>query len=352
MAFFAHREFDHHEEVAFFHDAEAGLKAIIAIHNTNRGPAVGGCRMWPYASEAEALSDVLRLSRGMTYKSALAELPYGGGKSVILADPRRDKTPALLRAMGRCVNTLGGHYVIAEDVGISVADVEVMAEETPHVTGVRTRGSGNPAPATAYGVHLGIKAAVRYRLGRETLAGLSVAVQGLGQVGLELCRLLAADGAQLIVTDIHSELVDLAVRELGARAMAPEDIYQAEADVFAPCALGAILNDETIPRLSARVVAGSANNQLAEKRHGQALRSRGILYAPDYAINAGGVIYVSHAGPVFDHARALAHVAGIHDTLLEIFARADRERIPTSRAADLLAEEHFRKPAEPRTVAA
>jgi leucine dehydrogenase len=344
MTLFTHHEFDGHEQVAFFHDPDSGLRAIIAIHNLNRGPALGGCRMWPYADEEAALTDALRLSRGMTYKSALAGLHLGGGKSVIIGDPRRDKSPALFRAMGRFVETMGGRYIIAEDVGILVEDVEAMARETRHVAGTRAGGAGDPSSATAYGVLMGIRAAVAHRLGRKSLRGVRVAVQGLGNVGYALCRVLAEAGASLVVTDIYSESVRKAVAELGADAVAPEAIYDVEAEVFAPCALGAILNDDTIARLRATVVAGSANNQLAEARHGVELRRHGILYAPDYVINAGGVTYVSHEGPGFDRTRALAHVAEIGNTLAEIFRRADQAGQATSEAADRLAEERFRKP--------
>jgi leucine dehydrogenase len=354
MSVFEHREFDGHEQVVFCHDPASGLRAIIAIHNTNRGPALGGCRMWPYASEAEALTDALRLSRGMTYKSALAGLAYGGGKSVIIGDPRRDKSHALFGAMGRYVDSLGGRYTVAEDVGISVPDVEIMAEETAHVAGVTNGGAGDPSPATAYGVYKGIKAAAQHRLGTDSLHGLRVAVQGVGHVGYYLCQHLAAEGAELLVADIAEDSLDRAVREFDAQVVAPEQIAATSVDIYAPCALGAVINDATLPHLKAKVVAGSANNQLAEARHGEALRQRGILYAPDYVINAGGIINISHEGPGYDAAKAFTHVAQIHDTLLEIFRRADAAKIATSQAADRLAEERFRKPAEKqrRTAAA
>ncbi|MPZ10980.1 MAG: amino acid dehydrogenase [Kiloniellaceae bacterium] len=352
MSVFEHREFDGHEQVVFCHDSASGLKAIIAIHNTNRGPSLGGCRMWPYASGAEALTDALRLSRGMTYKSALAGLAYGGGKSVIIGDPRRDKSEALFRAMGCYVDSLGGRYTVAEDVGISVPDVEIMAQESAHVAGITSGGAGDPSPATAYGVYMGIKAAARHRLGVDSLRGLRVAVQGVGHVGYYLCRHLAAEGAELIVADIAEDTLDRAVREFDARAMAPERIAAAAVDVYAPCALGAVINDASLPDLQAKIVAGSANNQLAEARHGEALRQRGILYAPDYVINAGGIINISHEGSGYDATKAFAHVAKIHDTLLEIFHRADAQKVATSEAADRLAEERFRKPVEKATQAA
>jgi leucine dehydrogenase len=352
MSVFEHHEFDGHEQVVFCHDPASGLKAIIAIHNTNLGPALGGCRMWPYASEAEALTDALRLSRGMTYKSALAGLSFGGGKSVIIGDPRRDKSEALFRAMGRYVESLGGRYTVAEDVGISVPDVVTMGRETRFVAGVPEGGAGDPSPATAYGVYMGIKAAAKHRLGVDSLSGLRVAVQGVGHVGYYLCSHLAAEGAELLVADIAPDALDRVQREFDAHVVAPEAIATAAVDIYAPCALGATINDESLPKLQARIVAGSANNQLAEARHGEALRQRGILYAPDYVINAGGIIVISHEGPAYDESKAFAHVAKIHDTLLEIFRRADAQKVATSTAADRLAEERFRKPAAKATRAA
>jgi leucine dehydrogenase len=352
MPLFDHHEFDGHEEVAFCHDAASGLKAIIAIHNTNLGAALGGCRMWPYANEDEALTDVLRLSKGMTYKSALAGLAFGGGKAVILGNPKRDKSEALFRAMGRFVGSLGGRYITAEDVGIKVADVETMGEETDFVAGVPQKGSGDPGPATAYGVFTGLKAAVRHKLGRDDLSGVTVAIQGLGSVGYRLAEHLAGEGAVLVVSDIDAKAVERAVGELGAQAVAPAAIYESQAEVFAPCALGGVINDETLPRLKAKIVAGSANNQLAEPRHGKALMETGILYAPDYAINAGGIINISHEGPDYDQAKAFAHVARIGETLEEIFRLAEVNRVTTDAAADEIAERRFHGAARHPTVAA
>ena len=341
MAVFDHPAFDAHEHVVFHNDAASGLKAIIAIHNTARGPSVGGCRMWPYASEAEGLADALRLSRGMSYKSALANLPFGGGKSVIFGDPSTDKSEALWRAMGRFVESLGGRYVIAEDVGTSPADMEIVRRETAHVAGIAEGGSGDPSPATAWGVFVGIKAAVLARLGNDSLKDVKIAVQGLGHVGYELCRLLAAEGAVLYVADINRGQIARAGKELGATTTDPDTVYDLDVDVFAPCALGAVLNDETIPRLKATVVAGSANNQLAEARHAEALKHSGILYAPDYAINAGGIINIANEGPAYTHERAFAQVAKIYDTLQEIFSRAEAEGISTAAAADRIALQHL-----------
>ena len=342
MTVFSHPEFDQHHKVAFHHDPESGLQAIIALHNLNRGPALGGCRMWPYADAEAALADVLRLAKGMTYKSALAELPYGGGKAVIIGDPKADKSEALFRAMGRFVHSLGGAYVTAEDVGISLDDVEMIGRETPHVAGVRSGGAGDPSPATAYGVYRGIQAAVRHRLGRDELAGVRVAVQGLGAVGRQLCRYLAGDGAKLVVADIHQPVAREVAEKFAATVVAPDAILAAQCDVFAPCAMGGVIDDAGLTRLQAPIVAGSANNQLAAPRHGLALAERNILYAPDYVINAGGIINISHEGPRYDRSKAFAHVARIGDTLSEIFARAERQGTATSEAADQLAEDRFK----------
>ena len=340
MTVFESKDFDHHEQVVYCSDARSGLRAIIAIHNTNLGPALGGCRMWPYAREEEALRDALRLSRGMTYKNALAGLDYGGGKAVVIGDPRTDKSEALLRAIARAVDSLGGRYITAEDVGMTVQDMDVLRQVTPHARGI-SRGCGNPSPATAFGVYNGIRAAVAYKLKRNGLDGLRVAVQGLGSVGGRLCDYLARDGARLAVADIDEPRVRQAVEAHGAEAVPVEEIAEYDAEVFAPCALGAILTDETIPRIKAGIVAGAANNQLAEPRHGEALTARGILYAPDYVINAGGVIDVAAEGPGYDEDTVLARAAGIHDTLIGIFQRADAEGLPTSAIADRMAEERF-----------
>lgn len=349
MSVFSHRDFDHHEHVVFCCDRDSGLRAIIAIHNTHRGPSLGGCRMWPYPDAAAALSDVLRLARGMTYKSAMADLPLGGGKSVIIGDPRRDKSSELWRAFGRFVENLGGRYIVAEDSGVTVADLKQVAEQTRHVAGIIDKPSadgirsGDPSPATAYGVFTGLKAAVEHRLGRIDLEGLRVAVQGLGSVGFRLARHLREAGAVLWVTDLYPERVREAVETLGAEAVDAEAIHDQEVDVFVPCALGSVINDDTLPRLKAKVIAGAANNQLAEIRHGRLLRERGILYAPDYVINAGGVMDIALEQQGFDRERLLRHLDGIRDTLLEIFERADRENRPTAEIADRIAEERFRK---------
>lgn len=346
MTVFSHPEFDAHEQVCFHHDANSGLRAIIAVHNTRLGRALGGCRMWPYVSEHAAVTDVLRLSRGMTYKAAMAGLPQGGGKSVIIGDPRHDKSAALIDAMGRFVEAQGGRYVIAEDSGTNVDDMRRIAAVTRHVGGLADPSAadgrtGDPSPATAEGVFIGLQAAVRFALQRDQLAGLRVAIQGVGNVGYRLARQLSAAGAQLWVTDLHQPAVDRCVAEFGATAVAMDAIHALEVDVFAPCALGAALNDRTIPELRARVVAGAANNQLAAPRHDHALRARGIVYAPDYVINAGGIIDIYYEGPSYDAATVRAHLARIGSTLADIFERARTESRPTGEVADLMAREIF-----------
>lgn len=349
MPVFTSPDFDNHELVAFGSDAASGLKTIVAVHNTNLGPGLGGCRMWPYASDAEALRDALRLSRGMTYKAAMAGLPYGGGKSVIIGNPRKDKSDALLRAMGRFVHALGGRYHTAEDVGTTVEDMDVLRKETPYAHGFSS-ASGDPSPATAFGVFMGIRAAVQFAKGRSDLRGLTVAVQGLGNVGSRLCRYLADEGARLVVTDINADAVDQAVREFGATPVSPDAIHRTDADVFAPCALGAILNDRTIPELGGSIVAGAANNQLAEPRHGAMLKERGVLYAPDYVINAGGLIDIHVGETTGDQNAVLKETAKIYDTALAVFERAASADAATDRIADAMAEERFRNPARSKAA--
>lgn len=350
MPVFTSPEYNNHEQVVFCCDPDSGLRAIIAIHNTNLGPALGGCRMWPFESEAEALRDVLRLSRGMTYKSAITGLPYGGGKAVIIGDPKTQKSEALLRAMGRFVDGLGGRYHTAEDVGTTVADMDVLRRETAYAHGSSDAG-GDPSPATAYGVYMGMLAAVEFKFGRDSLAGTSVAVQGLGNVGRRLCRYLAEDGAQLLVTDIMEDAVEAAVAEFGATPIPPASIHREKVDIFSPCALGAILHDRSIPELGAKIVAGSANNQLGEARHGEMLRQRGILYAPDYVINAGGLIDIYIESQDGDQEAVLERTGHIYDTTLSIFERAAQEKAPTDRIADSMAEERFARPHSARKAA-
>lgn len=339
-----------HEQIVFCHDPDSGLDAIIAIHDTTLGPALGGTRMWPYRTTTEAMVDVLRLSEGMTYKAAVAGLALGGGKAVIIGDPRADKTEALLRAHGRFVNTLGGRYITAEDVGITVQDMEYVYMETEWVTGIQSkpRGSGDPSPVTAYGVYHGIRASCRWKLGTDDLDGVRIAVQGAGAVGYHLCEDLSTEGAELTITDIDEAKVARAVHDFGATAVAPDEIYDVPCDVFAPCALGAILNDVTIPRLRCSIVAGAANNQLAEDAHGSALEEKGVLYAPDYVINAGGLINVYGEIAGYGLRRAKGKAEEIYDTLLSIYRIAEEEQIPTYRAADRLAQHRLEAVREER----
>lgn len=337
-------ETEGHELVAHFYDKPTGLKAIIAVHSTKLGPALGGCRVWPYESEEAALEDVLRLSKGMTYKSAAMGLPLGGGKAVIIADPRTDKTPELFEAFGRAVQSLGGRYITAEDVGTSPEDLLAVRRATEYVVGL-PGASGDPSPVTAYGVFSGMKACLEYVFGTDDFTGRTVAVQGLGSVGMHLCTHLYEAGAQLIVSDIRQERIDEAVRRFGARPVSPDAIFDVECDVFAPCALGAVLNDDTIPRLKVKIVAGSANNQLAETRHGDMLKERDILYAPDFIINGGGVINVYHEliPGGYDRERVLQRVAQIRDQVAETIALAAEQNISTADAALLLAERRLNK---------
>ena len=329
-----------HEQVLLSHDPSCGYLGIIAIHDTTLGPALGGTRFWQYASTHEAVTDALRLSRGMTYKSAVAGINLGGGKAVIIGNNRRADREALFRAHGRFVETLGGRYITAEDIGTSPADMEYIKLETDHVAGLLGL-SGDPSPVTAYGVYVGMKAAAEVCWGSDDLGGRTVAIQGCGKVASYLARHLHEEGAKLIVTDIDQEKVDRVVEETGARAVAPDAIYDQEADVYAPCALGATVNDETLPRLKVQIIAGGANNQLAENRHGDLLEERGILYAPDYVVNGGGVINVYGELHRWPTERAQEKAGEIYDTLLRIFEIARQEKIPTYRAADRLAEQRI-----------
>ncbi len=330
-----------HEQVLFSHDPSCGYFGIIAIHDTTLGPALGGTRVWPYKSTEEALQDVLRLSRGMTYKSAVAGLNLGGGKAVIIADPKRPDRESLFRAHGRFVETLGGRYITAEDVGTSPMDMEFVRRETKHVAGLLNL-SGDPSPVTGYGVYIGMKACAKQRWGKDSLAGKTVAVQGAGKVAYYLMKHLKEEGAKLIVTDIDQEKVKRAVEEFGAQAVATDDIYGVKADIFAPCALGAIINDDTLKQLTVEIVAGGANNQLAESRHGIELEKKGILYAPDYVINGGGVVNVFGELQGWTMERSKRKAQEIYDTILRVFAIATREKLPSFEAADHLAEERIR----------
>jgi len=340
-----------YEQLVFCQDEASGLKAVIAIHDTTLGPALGGARMWTYASEENAVEDALRLARGMTYKNAAAGLNLGGGKTVIIGDPFKDKNEEMFRALGRFIQGLNGRYITAEDVGTTVTDMDLIHEETDYVTGISPAfgSSGNPSPVTAYGVYRGMKAAAKEAFGSESLEGLKISVQGLGNVAYKLCEYLHNEGAKLVVTDINQAAIDRVVNDFDAIAVAPDEIYAQEVDIFSPCALGAILNDETIPQLKAKVIAGSANNQLKDSRHGDYLHELGIVYAPDYVINAGGVINVADELYGYNRERALKRVDGIYDSIEKIFAISKRDGIPTYVAANRLAEERIARVAKSRS---
>lgn len=332
---------DGHEQVVYFSDPSCGLKAIVAIHDTTLGPALGGTRMWPYATEQEALEDVLRLSKGMTYKAAVSGLNLGGGKGVIIGDPKVDKSEALFRSYGRYIESLNGRYITAEDVNIRVEDVEHVYTETSYVVGVARihGGSGNPAPYTALGVFRGMQATAAKTWGDKSLKGKTVAIQGVGAVGYELGILLRDDGANILFTDISKENIErfqAAVET--AKFVELDDIYSVDCDVFAPCALGGAINDKTIPQLKAKIVCGAANNQLDENRHGLTLKEKNILYAPDYLINAGGLMNVSIEFEGWSDDKSRRMIDTIYDTSLKVFETSDKEGISCNQAADLVAE--------------
>jgi leucine dehydrogenase len=351
MEIFKYLETYDYEQVVFCQDKESGLKAIIAIHDTTLGPALGGTRMWTYESEEAAIEDALRLAKGMTYKNAAAGLNLGGGKTVIIGDPRKDKNEEMFRAFGRYIQGLNGRYITAEDVGTTVADMDLIHEETDYVTGISPSfgSSGNPSPVTAFGVYRGMKAAAKEAFGTDSLEGKVIAVQGVGNVAFNLCRYLHEEGAQLIVTDINKESVQRAVEEFGATAVDPDDIYNVQCDIYAPCALGATINDKTIPQLKAKVIAGAANNQLKETRHGDLIHELGIVYAPDYVINAGGVINVADELYGYNRERAMKKVEGVYDNIAKVIEISKRDGIPTYLAADRLAEERIARMAKSRS---
>jgi len=328
-------------EVHFKLDKATQLRAIVAIHDSRLGPALGGCRFIEYDTAEAAYVDALRLARGMTYKAALAGLPHGGGKSVIIRPKQHFDRVALFRAFGRFIEDLRGHYITAEDSGTGLEDMEIVRTQTKHVTGIDPShgGSGDPSPFTALGVRRGIEACVKFKLGKGDLQGVHVAIQGVGHVGYHLCKELHAAGAKLTVADVDKLKSERAAREFGAAVVAIEDIAHVECDVFAPCALGAGLNDQTIPHLRARIVAGAANNQLAEPRHGDDLHARGILYAPDYAINAGGLVNVAQEVKGYDAKVAREKTLKVYDTIWDICERSKRLSAPTYKVADILVEE-------------
>ena len=330
-----------HEQVVFCQDKATGLKAIIAIHNTVLGPAVGGTRMWAYASEDDAVTDVLRLSRGMTYKNALAGLNIGGGKAVIIGDARKDKNEALIRRFGKFVDSLAGKYITAEDVGISTKDMEYVKQETDHVVGLPDYrgGGGDPSPVTAYGVYMGMKASMKELSGNDSLSGKKILVQGVGHVGEYLVSHLVKENAEVIISDIYEDRVKAVVSKYGVKAVDVSEVYNQKIDVYSPCALGATVNDETLAKLTCSIICGAANNQLAnEQIHGAEVQKKGILYAPDYLVNAGGIINCYWEIIGYSREAAFAQAQGIYDKTLEIFSKSKSENIPTYLAANLLAE--------------
>ncbi|HSI89669.1 MAG TPA: Glu/Leu/Phe/Val dehydrogenase dimerization domain-containing protein [Adhaeribacter sp.] len=333
-----------HEQIVFCHDHETGLKAIIGIHNTVLGPALGGTRMWSYATEAEALNDVLRLSRGMTYKAAISGLNLGGGKAVIIGDSRKDKSEAFMRKYGRFVENLNGKYITAEDVGTSTKDMEYIKMETDNVAGLPESmgGSGDPSPVTAYGTYMGMKAAAKKVYGSDSLAGKKVSVQGVGHVGGYLVELLAKEGAEVYITDIYEARLREIAGKYKAKVVGSEEIYDLDVDIYAPCALGATINDDTLNRLKCAIVAGSANNQLAnETIHGPALIQKGIIYAPDFLINAGGLINVYSELQGYNRESAYAQTEKIYDYTLDILNKSEAEGIHTQLAATKMAEKRI-----------
>jgi leucine dehydrogenase len=341
---FSHMSVFDHEQVVFCNDNATGLKAIIAIHNTVLGPALGGTRMWAYKSEAEALTDVMRLSRGMTYKSSCAGINLGGGKAVIIGDAKTMKSEALLRRFGKFVESLAGKYITAEDVNMSTKDMEYIHMETDHVTGLPESmgGGGDPSPVTAYGVFLGMKAAAKEKWGTDSLAGKRVAVQGVGHVGENLVKHLVKEGCKVTICDINEDRVKHIVSDQKVAAVELDKIYDVDMDIYAPCALGATVNTDTLSRLKCSVICGAANNQLADEIiHGEEVLKKGIVYAPDYVVNAGGIINVYYELEGYNRERALAHAEHIYQTTLEVFRIAKSQNIPTYAAANLLGEKRI-----------
>lgn len=336
-------EFDH-EEVVFFQNKDVGLKAIVAIHNTTLGPALGGCRMWSYASEDEALKDALRLSRGMTYKAAAAGLNLGGGKAVIIGDSKRDKSQALFTCFGTFINTLGGRYITAEDVGTDINDIEYMFTSTDYVVGVEAShgGSGDPSPFTALGVFQGMQACLNRTFGDESLHGRTVVVQGIGNVGRNLVRMLVDAGAKVVVSDIDTERVGQLCEEYRLESVAPQKAHAVPCDIFAPCALGAIINDTSVRELQCKIIAGAANNQLDVIERSEDLKERGIVYAPDYVINAGGLMNVYLELEGYSRERAEQMTRGIYYNLMQVFTISDEQKISTAKAANHLVEQRLK----------
>jgi len=340
MGVFSFFDQEPYEQVVYAHDAGSNLKAIIAVHDTTLGPALGGTRMWAYTTEEEALKDVLRLSKGMTLKASAAGLNLGGGKAVIIGDAGTDKTEKLLSAYGKYIQRLSGNYITAPDVGTNQQDMDMIASQTDYVVGT-TGGSGDPSPFTAYGTWLGMKAAVKELFGKESLNGLTVAVQGLGNVGYWLCRYLHQDGAKLVVTDLNDSAIGQVCHEFGSECVKPEEIYAVPCDIFAPSALGAVVNEFTLPKLKCAIIAGAANNILESDRDGDILHRQGICYVPDYIANAGGLINVSDQLYGYDKNRVMKKIDDIYYTVLKVFAISKQEDVPTYKAADILAMERI-----------
>lgn len=341
---FGQLSFDNHEQVVFCNDKDTGLKAIIGIHNTTLGPALGGTRMWNYNNEWEALNDVLRLSRGMTFKSAITGLNLGGGKAVIIGDAKTQKTPELMTRFAKFVHSLGGKYITAEDVGMETADMDLVRETTPYVTGISEAkgGAGNPSPITAYGVFMGLKAATKYQFGTDTLEGKKVFVQGIGHVGETLVKHLTEEGAQVTIVDINQDRLLEVAKTYGATIYTGDNMYQEAMDIYAPCALGATINDATINQIQAKVIAGAANNQLAEEqKHGRILREKGIVYAPDFLINAGGIINVYAELEGYGKDEIIRKTENIYNTTLDILNKAENEDITTHQAALKMAQDRI-----------
>jgi leucine dehydrogenase len=344
MGIFEKIQADNYEQIVFCHDDRVGLKAIIALHNTALGPATGGCRMWNYRNEEEAVTDVLRLAKGMTYKASISNLPLGGGKSIIIGD-HAQKTPELLRRFGEFVETLRGHYITAKDVGIDSSDLKTIKSRTSHILGIagETNSSGDPSPVTAWGVYNGMLACAEKAFGEKSLKGLHVSFQGLGAVNYHLLKYLHQEGAKISGCDINPEAVGRAQKEFNIEVVSPEDIYDVKADIFSPGAMGAVINSQTIPRLKCRVIAGAANNQLATEKDGDELLKRGIVYAPDFAINAGGLINIYHEREGYNRDKAYAHVAKIYDTIKSVLQRSEQEKLSANVVANRIAEERVRE---------
>ncbi len=334
---------ENYEQIVYCQDRDSGLKAIVAIHDSTLGPGTGGCRMYPYASETEALEDVLRLSKGMTYKASISGLNLGGAKAVIIGDPRTVKTEALLKRFGRFVEGLGGRYITAKDVGITGPDLQIIQTQTKHILGIEgvANSSGDPSPVTAWGVYNGMKAAVKKAFGSDSLQGRTIAVQGLGYVSYTLVEYLTKEGAKVIAADIDRTREQLVQSKFGVSLVPVDEILGTKCDVFSPNAMGGAINAKTIPQLQCKVVAGAANNQLATDEDGFELMRRGILYAPDYAINAGGLVNIYHELGGYNKERAYDYVAGIYRTIENILDRSEKEKLPPHRVADLLAEERI-----------